>query len=303
MSKIKILIGISNSGKSTFAHEQWKTNPFETVVVNRDKIRELLFSYTEETVKDYYLRSDLNKLEKQVNKYEDTLIHEALNENKTVILDATHLRKEYIERFKFWNVPIELVFFDVTLKEALTRNLGRKRQVDQKVIEKQYSQYLNIRDLDWKYEPTTIQLDESLPPCVLLDVDGTIAHMNGKRSPFDWKNVGLDDVCKNLLPVIQALSSQHYRDTSKPEIIVVSGRDSVCQDETVRWLFKNKIDFEIILMRPEKDMRPDWQVKEEIWRDLAKDFNILGLFDDRLQVVRRARSLGLKVFNVAYNNF
>jgi len=303
MSKLIILIGISNSGKSTFAHEEWTSNSLRTVVVNRDKIRELLFSYTEETVREYYSRPDLNKLEKQVTKYEDTLIHEALNENKTVILDATHLRKEYLDRFKFWNVPIELKWFDVTLKEALTRNMSRKRQVDPKIIEKQYSQYLSIRNLEWKYEPTAIQLNESLPPCILLDIDGTIAHMNGKRSPFDWKNVGLDDVCKSLLPVIKALSSEHYRDTSNPEIIVVSGRDSVCRDETIGWLFKNKINFEILLMRAEKDVRPDWQIKEEIWTDLATEYNILGLFDDRLQVVRRARALGLKVFNVAYNNF
>ena len=50
-------------------------------------------------------------------------------------------------------------------------------------------------------------------------------------------------------------------------------------------------------------MRPDWVIKEEMWRDLATRYNIVGMFDDRLQVVRRARALGLKVFNVEYNNF
>ncbi len=38
-----------------------------------------------------------------------------------------------------------VVYFDVTLKEALTRNMGRKRKVDESVIERQYQQYCNLR--------------------------------------------------------------------------------------------------------------------------------------------------------------
>ena len=49
-------------------------------------------------------------------------------------------------------------------------------------------------------------------------------------------------------------------------------------------------------------MRPDWVVKEEMWKNISKQYNIIAMYDDRLQVVRRARALGLKVFNVEYNN-
>ena len=45
MGTIEILIGISNSGKSTYAHEKWLKDPQNTVVINRDKIRELLFGF------------------------------------------------------------------------------------------------------------------------------------------------------------------------------------------------------------------------------------------------------------------
>ncbi len=50
-------------------------------------------------------------------------------------------------------------------------------------------------------------------------------------------------------------------------------------------------------------MRPDWIVKEEMWEKISKHNYIIGMYDDRLQVVRRARALSLKVFNVEYNNF
>lgn len=301
MKKITITVGVSGSGKSTWAHEQWKENPLSTVVVNRDKIRELLFGFTEESVKDYYSLEGMNSFEKQITKYEDVLINEALIEGKHVIVDATHLRKEYITRFEFWNVPTEVKFFDITLKEALTRNMGRVRQVSEEIIKKQYQQFLNIREEKFTFEVIELKQDKTLQPVYLLDVDGTIANMNGKRGAFDWKNVGVDDLDESLSPVIEAINA--HSGGGKPKVIVVSGRDTVCKPETVDWLAEHGVGFHDIFMRPMNDYRPDWKIKEEIWRELSKEYNILGLFDDRLQVVRRARSLGLKVFNVEYNNF
>ena len=43
--KLTITIGISGSGKSTWAHEQWSKDPKNTVLISRDKIRELLFGF------------------------------------------------------------------------------------------------------------------------------------------------------------------------------------------------------------------------------------------------------------------
>lgn len=38
-------------------------------------------------------------------------------------------------------------------------------------------------------------------------------------------------------------------------------------------------------------------------QDMLKSYNILGWFDDRLQVSRHLRMLGLNVYNVAHGNF
>lgn len=145
MSKLIILSGISNSGKSTKSKELFNANPERVVIVGRDKLREALYGYTEETVKDYYLREDFNFLENQITAVQDNLINFWLRKGKTVIIDNTNLRKSYIEDFNKFKFPVELIFFDVTLKEALTRNMGRKRQVDPEIIDKQYSQYVNLR--------------------------------------------------------------------------------------------------------------------------------------------------------------
>lgn len=298
--KIVLTVGISGSGKSTFSHEQWKANPTAIVVINRDKIRELLFSYSEESIKEYYSRPDISKLEKQVTKYEDTLIHEGLAENKTVIVDATHLKKEFLERFKYWNVPIEYKYFDVSVETAIERDSKRNRSVGAEVIKRQYNQYLELQRqgipvID--FEPVDFENDPNLPPCILLDLDGTVAHMTD-RSPFDWKRVGEDYVDT----VVKAVSNAIYLNHTA-NIIVCTGRDGSCLKESIDWLNDKGIYFDKIFIRKEGDQRPDYVIKEELWRDIAKNYYIKGLLDDRCQVVRRAQALGLKVLQVEYGNF
>lgn len=145
MSKILILCGISGSGKSTFASTTVRHNPERYVIVNRDKLREAHYGYTEETVNEYYHRNDLSYLENQITAVQDNLIAFWLKRGKDVIIDATNLKLSYQQEFGKFGFPTEVIYFDVTLKEALTRNMGRKRKVDEKVIEKQYSQYLNFK--------------------------------------------------------------------------------------------------------------------------------------------------------------
>lgn len=297
--KLIVLSGISGSGKSTYAHEMWLKNPLTTSIVNRDSIRNLLFGFTEMSVKDYYSRPDLGKLEKEVTLYEDTLIHEGLNLNKTVIVDATHLSKKYLERFQFWNVPIEYKYFDITLGGAIGRDSARNRKVGAEVINKQYGSYSNLERVP-DFEPINFFNNNLLPPCITVDIDGTIAE-KGNRSPFDWKRVGEDKPISNVTALVEEVYNTDA--VISPLIFMVSGRDESCRLETEKWLKNHRIPYDRLIMRKEGDSRADWVIKEEIWRILTKDFYIEYQIDDRNQVVRRARALGLKVFQVEYGNF
>ncbi len=297
--KLIVLCGISGSGKSTYASQLVRENPQEYALVNRDKIRELLFGYTEETISSYYLREDLGKLEKQVTLYEDTLIHEGLNLGRTVIVDATHLETKYLKRFEFWNVPIEYKYFDISIITALVRDGNRTRKVGVDIINKQFEKYKKLDRLP-NFEPVEFIQDETLRPCIIYDIDGTIAQ-KGDRSAYDWKSVGKDSMVSNVIATMDYIDSLKRK--SRPEIIICTGRDGVCFRETSDWLEENNIPWDTIYMRDEGDQRPDWVVKEEMWREIAKENYIVMLYDDRNQVCRRARALGLKVAQVEYGNF
>jgi hypothetical protein len=57
-------------------------------------------------------------------------------------------------------------------------------------------------------------------------------------------------------------------------------------------------------MRKTGDHRPDYIVKNEIFDQRIRDnFNVLGAFDDRDQVVDMYRKMGITVFQVAPGNF
>jgi hypothetical protein len=140
--------------------------------------------------------------------------------------------------------------------------------------------------------------DNKLEDAIICDIDGTLAHMNGKRSPYDWNKVDRDD----LDEVIAEQLRKHRKIGDK--IIIVSGRDGSCLDLTKEWLDFYKIPYDEIYMRAKDDYRKDSIVKKEIYENNIKGrYNVTVIYDDRNQVVEMWRSLGLKVLQVENGNF
>jgi len=129
---------------------------------------------------------------------------------------------------------------------------------------------------------------------VLVDIDGTIA-LRGNRSPYDWKSVGNDKPNIAVITLVQALFAAGH------EIIFISGRSSICREETLRWLSTNVIVPTKLLMRAVNDSRSDEVVKKELVSNFISDFSeILLVIDDRARVVKMWRhDLGLTCIQVS----
>lgn len=304
---LEILIGPSASGKSTYAHEKWKDNPEKVVIVSRDNIRKLIFGFNDLNTKDYVKN---NREEALVTKYERLLIKEGLNDGKHVILDNTHTKKEFIERHRFFNVKtIFTIFGAIEPKELLIkRDSERLDSVGPDKIQRQIDSIKHLtknvltNEFIDSFSPTTIKNDPSKPGCYIFDIDGTLA-LRGDRGPYDWKRVGEDTTNVSVVELFNDLEGVE-------NIFICSGRDEICRAETNDWLYRNQIQPDWfseeeygLFMRKEKDQRPDWVVKREFWEEISKEYYIIGIIDDRDSVVTYARSLGLPVFQVAYNNF
>lgn len=297
---IYCLIGPSNSGKTTLA--QTMVRYMNAVIVNRDSLREMLFGYTPKNVAAYYDRDDFNALEKTVSGYQDVLIRQALKLGKDVFVDNTHLTLKYINELKKYDQPIKFIPIEIDFETAKERDSFRERSVGIDVLRKQFEKYEHLKkNFDFAdYTPTPVEpliIDgRGLPSAFVFDIDGTLALNTSGRSPYDMTRVGEDTVNEPVAQILRILGEEY-------PIILCSGRTDDAVDATRKWLDDNGIDADELYMRDKGDNRKDYIVKEEFYRDIDKNYNVVAMFDDRQQVVDHARKLGFTVLQVAPGNF
>ncbi|WP_341719829.1 hypothetical protein QQG74_09080 [Micromonospora sp. FIMYZ51] len=140
----------------------------------------------------------------------------------------------------------------------------------------------------------------ALPRAVLVDIDGTLALRTGNRSPYHWHRVGEDDPNPAVMELVQTIAAagQHH-------IILLSGRDEVCREQTVMWLDAQGVPFHELHMRGHKDNRKDSIIKAELYRThIEGRYATAFVIDDRDQVVQMwRRELGLTCLQVAEGAF
>lgn len=297
MSKIIFLQGLPGSGKSTWAKEYLKQHA-EAIRVNKDDIREMLFGPDGWT----------KKRERLVIEIRNTIIFSGLDYGKTVIVDDTNLHPEHektiIDILSAWceeyNLPIidrfEVKFFDVPVEECIKRDSKREKPVGEKVIMEMYNKYLKPK-VEYKGVNPKIN-NPKKPIAVICDLDGTLAHHNG-RSPYDYDKISTDSLNQSVDHVVSRLAANGAK------IIFLSGREEKSRDETVKWILNHSsVNNWDLHMRANKDFRKDAVIKEEIYRDkIAPNYNILAVFDDRNSCVDLWRSLDLPTFQVNYGDF
>lgn len=305
MSKIIATIGISGSGKSTLAKKLQEENP-GSIIVNRDKLRELLYGYTEATVSAHYSHPDFGKREAEVSKVQNRLIQGALLDGKVVIVDNTNLKMRFLNEYKKFGVPVEFVLVDTNLGVCLLRDQERERKVGAEVIRKQFNDLNNLKkQFDFKsWAPTEFKApahDKNKENCVIFDIDGTLAR-NVSRSPFDWSKVKEDEL-KEEIAALYMFCNKHKFEYKTPKVVICSGRDGSCVVETTDWLAHYGLTYDHLYMRKPDDNRPDYVIKQEFWEHISSKYNVLFMVDDRQQVVDHARRLGFTVLQCDYGDF
>jgi predicted kinase len=283
-----ITIGISSSGKTTWAKEYAIVNR-KTIITNRDDLR---FSLTGATSWKNY-RFDKH-IEKSITELQRITIEQAFHNKCDIIVADTNLnpvyREQLITSLKSFGFAIEIKEFPISFEEACKRDSLRTNGVGRDVIYKQYQRWLEYSKRI-VYVPNT-----SLPKAILVDVDGTLAKM-GDRGAFEWSKVGVDTIRPIVVQMVKAFEKTH-------KVIVLSGRDSICRNETIDWLLDTGLKFDLVFMRKEGDMRKDTIIKEEIfWQEVAPFYNVEAVFDDRPSVVRMWHELKIpNIFSCADPN-
>jgi predicted kinase len=293
MAKLIMCIGLPGSGKSTWAADQKSIEPELVTVVNKDSIRRDL-------EKKGWVWSQEN--EKDVIKERDKLIREALDLGLDVISDDTNLAPKHQNTLKMLAIKAHAKFEvkdfrDVNINLCIDRDSQRegKARVGRSVIVKMATDYLNYSEPTPKF--AAYIPNPKLRNAVICDLDGTLAIHDG-RSPFDYSKCGTDKLNVAVNETLHAMVKAGY------DIVFVSGRDDSARELTQAWLNKHTWDKQPLFMRKAGDSRKDWIVKGEIFdAEIRPRYNVVFCLDDRDQVVKFYRELGLTVFQVNYGAF
>lgn len=318
MKKVLILTGLSGSGKSTFARRFCTENP-NWLRVNRDDLRRSLLSVSLGEYWKTWPDNEKNRIETLVNELQKTAIQEGLTRGWHLLIDNTNLRLSYFNEFRkllverFDAVEIQYKLIEAPIEECIRRDQNRPDSVGESVIRRQAEQ-LAVLKKNFNFQPeiltrsATFQRtqDVTLPRCVLVDIDGTVAD-KGNRSPFDWHRVSEDAPKWPIIRLVQALRLSGY------SIVFFSGRDAVCRSETMAWLELHfgwrsvstaATDYELF-MRRTNDNRKDSIIKHELFEQhIMGRYYVELVIDDRQQVVDMwRRTLGLTCVQVDYGDF
>lgn len=304
MGKLKILIGTTLSGKTTWAKEYLNNNS-NTYYVSRDSEREVMFG-------EY----------RQGSQKEENVITEIVN-NKVwtylkigdVILDNTHCKQEYLDavvnEFKY-SYDIEFIVMPLLDKtELIKRNQERflktGKLIPERVLHfqiKDFSELVIPENINNKGIKTDrrlinkIEYNPELKDCVIFDLDGTVSLMDG-RNPFKGEDCLSDKVNTSVRLLLEVIP-EHV------EVFIFSGRSESngARLATENWLSENNVPYNQLIMRQEKDNRPDTVVKREMYsKHIKGKYNTLFCVDDRDCVVNLWRDMGLDCFQVYYGNF
>jgi hypothetical protein len=142
----------------------------------------------------------------------------------------------------------------------------------------------------------------------IFDIDGTLADISHRlhfiqKEPKDWHGFFADcqgdSVIREVAQVAEALRGAGFM------IVLITGRSDEIRLKTSAWLRDQQISWNVMYMRKEGDHREDSVVKAELLDEVMEKHHgpILGVFEDRKQVVAMYRSKGLRVFQVAEGDF
>lgn len=136
---------------------------------------------------------------------------------------------------------------------------------------------------------------------VIFDLDGTLACGKHRLHLLPTKDLHLTESWTefNLACADDALIEANAElawalEAAGHTVIILTGRSDIARNLTEQWLDKYGIYYDRLIMRRHDDNRKDTIIKEEELRRIGLD-RILFCVDDRLDVARHLRSLGLTV--------
>jgi predicted ABC-type ATPase len=266
-----------------------------------------------ELVKDGWMRVNKDSLRARYPHLSEREIHQtvmhmhdvAAREQWNIVNDNVNLSDKTVAGYKAWaqrnnyTVTEQLFGADLDMFEAIYRDRKRGENgghsVGRSVITQSYMDFGLFKQSAFNL----VMWDK----VVLIDIDGTLANIEHRRHHLqgdkkDWQlffaDMQFDTVNETVARAMQVYARAGYT------IILMSGRPANYRALTENWLCDNGLDsYFALFMRPFNDSRQDYLIKQELYAKYIQPyFTVEVVLDDRPQVLRMWRSIGLPTFQV-----
>jgi len=282
MKTLYMLKGLPASGKTGHAHTLISDlGAGNAKRVNKDELRAML---------DLRRWSPSN--ERFVLAARDACITLALLEGKSVVVDDTNLHPRHLKHLsgiaETHGAQVEVVdLTHVPMSECIKRDRARANGVGEGVIKDMYVKYIC---------PPPPAYDPAKPMCVICDIDGTIATVNGR----DWDDPTRyfeDKVVPHVLDTVQRMCA-----VPGVDLLFITGRYSKWRQVTFDWLRQIAgLGAFALYMREDGDNRKDFIIKRELYQVFVEPkYNVHVILEDRPRVIMDCwQALGFadRIFN------
>lgn len=244
----------------------------------------------------------------------------AIRAGYDIVVDNTHLvprlPKKYRKAWSSLDVRFRVHdFTDVSVEECISRDADREDgHVGEDVIRKLAERHADAKKNGWRLSepwmnmaeyvhPTPYCPDLSLPPAIIVDIDGTVAIHGDERGHYEYDKISTDTPNRAVIDLVCAVSEDLDNPT---RVIFLSGREDRCMDDTKAWLDRHvgSAYWDDLFMRKTGDHRPDYIIKQELFdAHIRSDYCVCWVLDDRDQVVKMWREMGLTCLQVAPGDF
>lgn len=316
--------GIPGSGKSTWATKWVAEDPFTRVRINRDDIREELIrngAANNRKHTKYYVYDSQGQLdrdfEQQVSNLERSRLHKALRQGKSVVSDNTNLSPTATSKLmrsitqQYNSIPIVVKDFPITLEEAIKRDAQRERKVGPEIVKsmmKRLGPNGEFHHIDGTFPIQKYRKPEKPGQHAIgFDLDGTLADVRSirhfvQRDQRGRRNFDAFHRSSLFVPPHPAVV-EILKDAQKAglAVLITTARSAEYTEVSQRWLKEvANVTFDNYYSRPKGDMRPDYEVKKDLYKTISQDYDLVHQVDDNPAAVKAWEENGVLVTKVPF---
>ena len=137
---------------------------------------------------------------------------------------------------------------------------------------------------------------------VIFDLDGTLINVEPVRHYVEGKNKNFDafhNESLNCTPFENVLNlNKLMHSMSDVYIAIVTGREEKYREVSEQWLSRNRVFYQVLLMRKNNDYRKNVIIKREIYESIESNLNPFVAIDDTLDLRDMWKNIG---FSLVYD--